>query len=622
MDQAQPMARRGGLSLRQALIGAVAAAAMVPALAPTLVHAQAVYDRQIVYGDSYVDNGNVVNGSFFHPSQPYPRHVTTNTSFLTFLVYPTSLQTLLNIPDSGMLDYAFGGATSGPGIPGLILGYKEQIAESLTLGQTFGPRDLVTINIGGNDGGASSGGVTVNNAAAVAANASTTLAAGVQTLVDHGARNFMVSTFDDTSFIPNIINAGNPVQIAGGKAYGADFFAGEEAKLAPIAVGGARIFTFNLSRLALEIGANPAAYGFTNVLTPCAGTPACATPTSPGQFTNATFDGLHLTTGAFLVVARYMDNLLAAPALYPAEADLTQTTAAAFSANLFGRLDRTRAGGDVGAWSLYGDLTGAGGRRGGRLDATGYDYSGAGGDLGAEYQAGPNARLGLMGNYAGPKVDLAGSAGRIAVDAYQLAAYASFSYPHLFADVEGAYGRSQYKLTRPGVISPVEGSTHADAVTVAAKAGYLFDIRPVRVGPILGFNYTSAQVGAFTEAGDPLLTYAVGHQGLDAATGSAGVQVRLPTSVAGHGIDPYLDLTAEHNFMRGDQALTTTETQSIILPIVTHIRGVGDQTYGRAQAGITTAIAGRFSIDADLASTFGRRGGDDYTANRGLNYRF
>ena len=618
MEDVQRSADAGLKTLRAALICAAAAWVMAPAIAG----AQAVYDRQIVYGDSYVDNGNVVNNGFFNPNQPYPRHVTTNVSFLTFLVYPTPLQGLLNIPDAGMLDYAFGGATTGPGVPGLILGYQQQIDASLNLGQTFGPRDLVTINIGGNDGGASGGGVTVANAAAIAANASTNLAAGVQTLFNHGARNFMISTFDDTSVIPNIINSHNPSETAGGQAYGADFFAGEEGKLAPIAGAGARIFTFNLSQLAREIGANPAAYGFTNLLTPCKGTPGCATPTSPGQFTNATFDGLHLTTGAFLVVAKYMDNLLGAPALYPAEADLTQTTAANFSANLFGRLDRTRPGADVGAWSVYGDVTGAGGTRGGRLDATGYNYHGAGGDLGVEYQAGLNARLGLMGNYAGPKVDLAGGSGQIAVDAYQLAGYASFSYPRWFLDVEGAYGRSQYKLTRPGVISPVSGSAHADSVTVAAKAGYLFDLKPVRIGPILGLNYTSAQVGSFTEAGDPLLTYAVGHQGLDALVGSAGVQVRLPWRLHGHAFDPYLDLTAEHNFMRGDENLVVTETQSTILPIVTNIRGNGEQTYGRVQAGVSAAIAGAFSADAAVSTTLGRKGGDDYIANLGLTYRF
>jgi outer membrane autotransporter protein len=620
MEDVHGSADAGFKTLRAALICAAAAWVMAPAVAG----AQAVYDRQIVYGDSYADNGNVVNNSFFSPSQPYPRHVTTNVSFLTFLVYPTPLQGLLNIPDAGMLDYAFGGATTGPGIPGIILGYQQQIDASLTLGQTFGPRDLVTINIGGNDGGASSGGVSVANAPGVAATATTNLAAGVQTLFNHGARNFMISTFDDTSVIPDIVNGSHGQgAIAGGKVYGADFFAGEQAKLAPIAQAGARIFTFNLSQLAREIAVNPSGYGFTNLLTPCQGTPGCATPTSPGQFTSATFDGLHLTTGAFLVVAKYMANLLDAPALYPSEADLTQTTAANFSTDLLGRLERTRdAGSAAGPWSVYGDFTGAGGTRGGRLDATGYNYHGAGGDLGVEYQAGPNARLGLMGNYAGPKLDLAGGSGQIAVDAYQIAGYASFSYPHAFLDVEGAYGRSQYKLTRPGVISPVSGSTHADSVTVAAKTGYLFDLKPVRIGPILGLNYTSAQVGSFTEAGDPLLTYAVGPQGLDALTGSAGVQVRLPGRLYGHAFDPYLDLTAEHNFMRGDESLVVTETQSAALPIVTDIRGAGEQTYGRVQAGVSAAIAGAFSADAAVSTTVGRKGGDDYIANLGLTYRF
>jgi outer membrane lipase/esterase len=321
-----------------------------------------------------------------------------------------------------------------------------------------------------------------------------------------------------------------------------------------------------------------------------------------------------------------MANLLAAPALYPSELDFTQTAATNFSNNLFGRLERYRDstgdGSSAGPLSVYGEFSGAGGTRGGRLDATGYSYYGAGGDLGVEYQASPELRIGAMGNYTGPKIDLAGGAGQIGVDAYQIAGYASFSRPHWFVDGEVAYGHDQYKLTRPGVISPVEGSTGAEAFTIAGRGGYLFDLKPVSLGPIVGLSYNNVQVGGFTEAGDPLLTYAVGSQGSDALIGSFGVQLRLPTAVAGHALNPYLDLTGEHNFMRGNESLLVTETQSVALPIVTNIAGPSQQTYGKVQAGISTAIGARFNADVDLASTFGRDGGDDYAANFGLKYRF
>ncbi len=583
------------------------------------------YSSLVVYGDSYADNGNLINGALVVPGQPYPRHTTGNLGLLGFLAYPTSLQGQLGLPDSGMFNYAYAGANSGPGLPPSLLGFGQQIDKSLALGQRFGERDLVVINIGGNDGGVSSGGLKLADVPATAATAATNIGNGVRTLVNAGARNFMINTFDDTSIIPNVSSGMYGQEaIAANRLYGSLLYAQEQAALAPFAESGVRIFTFNLSQFGRQVDASPALYGFTNVSTPCANTPACATPTSPGQYTNATFDGLHLTTGAFLLAARYMDNLLLAPTTFPGQVSFAQAITGSFTSSTLNRLDANHyaPGDEAKPFSFYMNLAGAKGDNDGNSDATGYHYNSLGGTLGFDYQLNAQLALGGVFAYSSPNVKLDDGAGHYDTDSYQGAVYASYTSDHWVADALAGYGRTSYDLDRPGIIDTIRGNTHANSFSLAAKAAYLFDLGVLRVGPLGGLAYTHSKVNGYTESGDPLLTFNVGGQTLASLTGSAGVQLRIPFEVAGHAVNPYLNLTAEHDFHDGDRTLKVSETQAPLLPIFTRVDGDGTDTYGRVQLGVSASLTDSLSLVANGGTTFGRDNGYDLAGNIGLSYRF
>ena len=82
------------------------------------------------------------------------------------------------------------------------------------------------------------------------------------------------------------------------------------------------------------------------------------------------------------------------------------------------------------------------------------------------------------------------------INSYQFAGYGSFTGANLFSDALIAYGRHDFTLDRQGVIDVIHGSTSADTFTAAARAGYLVDAGPLRVGPIAGINYTLAAIRA------------------------------------------------------------------------------------------------------------------------------
>src|SRR5262249_9243233 len=189
---------------------------------------------------------------------------------------------------------------------------------------------------------------SAGEAVGIATQAAANLQNGMLQLTAAGARTFLVGTFSDLGTIVNIANSGNAKLIANARLYGQTFFLQQQRMLAPLALAGARIFLFDFSLLSRVVGANPAAFGFATTNVPCAGTLACATATSPGQFTNFSFDGLHLTTGGFLVAGEYMANLLQAPGTYPVQGEIAQIVTSNFTDSIFGRLDAYRSTGGRG----------------------------------------------------------------------------------------------------------------------------------------------------------------------------------------------------------------------------------------------------------------------------------
>ncbi len=118
------------------------------------------------------------------------------------------------------------------------------------------------------------------------------------------------------------------------------------------------------------------------------------------------------------------------------------------------------------------------------------------------------------------------------------------------------------------MIDIIHGNTSADTFTAAARAGYLFDAGPVRAGPIAGLNYTLASIQGYTETGDSLLTMIVNEQNVDSLTGNAGLQVRFPFELGGDLYSPFINVTAEHDFLGSGRVVTTTQETAPLLPVL------------------------------------------------------
>jgi outer membrane autotransporter protein len=157
--------------------------------------------------------------------------------------------------------------------------------------------------------------------------------------------------------------------------------------------------------------------------------------------------------------------------------------------------------------------------------------------------------------------------------------------------------------------------------TSGRKDRSAYEHRSVRAGPIAGLSYINAQIAGYTETGDILLTNIVNRQTVENLTGSAGAQLRAPF-VVGNGLySPFVNVTAEHDFIGSGRTLITTQVTTPLLPVLIAIDSRG-QTYGKVAVGVAAVITDKVSASINAVGTFARAGGSDYGVSGGVKVTF
>jgi len=635
----------------------IAIIALVAALAATLAPAQAQFTGIYGFGDSYADTGAGPGGAFRIAGAPAPCTVIPNPASCRFTGgtnFVESLQAIYGLPV--LTNYAIGGArtdntnTLDGQIPGVVTplpGFAYELQQLYANGTHFSKSDLITISIGGNDlSNVASLGAIQTDAIASARRAvyggnvvSGFVTGGVSQMIAAGANNIAWLSTGSTKYFPvppngngGTLNFTDPQRDLWADTY----YQQLQQLLAPFSQSGVRIFLFNFGILQQRIATNPGQYGFN-------ADPTCQL--SLGGPSNCFYNnGVHPTPAAMALIATFMANQINSPTTVVPQGSISTGITAGFTTSVLGRLDAERTFSPFGMgtamamayagptkalgpvdpgkrWSIYGNVDYGGGSRGTQFLGSSYNYTALGGTIGVDYRRDQNWKFGGVFSYSQPDVNLGVQNAHNRINAYQLAGYGSFTDAHWFADGLLAYGRQDFSLDRWGVTDAVTASTHADTFTAAARGGYLFDVGRLRAGPIAGLTYMHAVIQGYTEAGDILLTMMVDRQTINALTGNAGLQLRLPFVTGMVLYSPFINLTAEQDFAGSARNVTTTLVTAPLLPILTPV-SAQDRTYGRVAAGIGAGIAGNINATLTVTSTFARAGGNDFAVSSGIRAAF
>ncbi len=603
--------------------------------------AQVAFTGIQAFGDSYADIGNL--WKFTGGVGQFPLYPTGRFSGGTNFVDTTSA--LLGIPQ---INYAVGGAkTSGNTILGPTTGGFLQEVQGLPFPGLMGPikiapTDLVEINIGGNDARQyyQTGG-TLAGVPGAAATSATNAINGINALVGDGART-IVFTVGDVSKLPEAAGFANA---SVGSAYSQTYNNLMQIALAGVARSGVRVEYIDTGLLGTLIQANPARYGFTN-------TGACpvaciGNPTLQNQYLFYV-DQIHLTSHGFAIFGEYIVNRLNAPLTFAPQGDVATISALGFASTLFGKLDLFREtygfapstmnayAADMRApytkapplvavspWSFYMQGNGGISDRQATVASNGFNLDSVGGTIGVEYRFNANSFVGTAFDYSNPKASLFNNAGTTDANSYQLGFYGGWANAHFFAQGLATVGHQDYRNTRPGVVDTITSNPDGTTFVVAGKAGYLFDAGKAQIGPIGGLTYAHARVNGFTEAGDPVLILNVGPQTAEALIGSVGAQFRMPFVVNGRVINPYLNLTAEDDFIGNGRIIQFSATSAPLIVNNWAIpNGTSQNVYGRVTAGVVAPVWNNVSLTANVSRTFARQGGDDFYGTGGFKVSF
>lgn len=295
---------------RQLLAGAAAACALLAAGSAT---AQ-TYNRLVVFGDSLTDNGNLfkVTQGTNPASPPY-----FNGRFSSGPVFVELLGFTLNGfgTVTGSTDYAFGGARTD--LSASPPGMRSQLGAYIAAGGAFGPSDLVVVYGGANNIFQGIGAAAVSPNPVAAIGATSTLAAAdigviINTAATLGAGTLLVpnlpslgATPQFNGFIPANAPAGPLAEAATGIFNNA---LRAQVNAASAANASTNFIYMDVNTFDAWVRANPAAFGFTNVTTPCLNLTTGVACSNPDQFLY--FDTVHPTAAAHRGLAQLTEDYI------------------------------------------------------------------------------------------------------------------------------------------------------------------------------------------------------------------------------------------------------------------------------------------------------------------------
>lgn len=612
--------------LRCALTASVAAIA----LTATPAAAQRV-ERIVALGDSYIDDGNVFELTGTPRPIIYPLGRFSNGTNLV-----DTLSQILNRP---VLNYGIGGAVARAQNTNLpqVQAFDLQVQSFLAGGgppafprseSRFRADDLLIVNIGANDARAYERSLGIAPTAAQIA----TLQAGVpaqaqlaaadairnlDALVGAGARTLMVLG-GDVGNLPEV--RGLPVA-AVGSAYSNAFNGRVQQALEGYANNGAIVHYLDLTLVGQQVENNLAAF---NLQSAGACPQTClASPELADRFLFYV-DQVHLTQAGFAIVGRYAARQLEAPLHLAAQAETALMSADAFGRVLSERLDLGSADEEAEGPPLRLFVSGDFGQRSHEAGQTslGYRTERHGVTGGVEYQSGPILIGGAVRVSRG-EAEMDTATGGIESEGVQFGGYAAFSSGGAFIEAYGGVGRIDLETRRTAVIDEISGEAEADTISAGARIGYLFDVGRLRVGPVIGVDYSEATIDGYTETGDPVLTLNVQEQADDQIVGSLGVELNATLSAGGRRITPYLQAAVETELDESEERVirfSGTAAPGIVNSFV--LEAEESDPYARLIGGANFEVTRNVTLQVAGTTTIGHDGGDDSSASVGLRFGF
>lgn len=583
----------------------LAQSAARPGVTATAAHEPV--DRIVVFGDSLADGGfftalipNLPSGAGSFTTNPDPVAPEVMAQRLGI-----DLKTAYGASAGVGTNYAIGGArvtaANGPSIP-----IATQLSSYLARGGTFGPRDLVYIQGGGNDYFAFNALGANNNT--ILTNAATQLAGVVKAAQDAGAQRIVTMAVQS--------GGAAPIQLF------------NRTYAAALASANVNALYFDTDKLFNEIVANAPAFGITNVTGQActvASSLYCTSATLVSPNANRTYvlaDSVHPTGivqeiqgSAIASLVRAPDQVAglgyAAQSMFRAQRDMIEGAERGNAARAGQRLSLFG-----GAGYHYYNKTGSN-------QVIGITERGFVGTLGVDLALGERSGVGIAGGYGDGSGDFSGNTGNYRAKSWTVNGYARAGMGPVRLIADGSYGRIDYdRIARRVQLGPVsrvnQGQTDGEYVTGRVSAAIdLFSAGGIGVGPDVAIQYEKLTIDGYAENGTSSTDVAFGRQRIKGWTGRAGLVAR---SLPGSAVGFFARADYERN-LSDDPRLFTIAPVGAPISYTTSVTKA-DRDYLSLAMGVDGQLTGALSARAGVTGYALRDDRDSVTAFAGLSMAF
>jgi outer membrane autotransporter protein len=239
------------------------------------------------------------------------------------------------------------------------------------------------------------------------------------------------------------------------------------------------------------------------------------------------------------------------------------------SSNLAGLLTSGREAGLAPAerhWGLYLDPALVLGSQQSSANQTGFDFTIAGFNAGADYRVRDDLLVGLVSGYSHTGASFKGSGGSVQTNTWPLTAYAAYLPQFFYAYGSVGYALNLFNLERQlsfeGLNRSAKSLPTGNQFNAYAEAGYDLKLKPLVVTPVLSLAYSSLWVDGFTESGAGALNLKVSPQQVTSLQTGVGAKVALPIKRNSMVTVPQVYATYQHEYSDSSRGLDARLSQA------------------------------------------------------------
>ena len=200
------------------------------------------------------------------------------------------------------------------------------------------------------------------------------------------------------------------------------------------------------------------------------------------------------------------------------------------------------------------------------MNQTGFDFSIAGFNAGADYRVRDDLLVGLATGYSHTGARFHGSGGDVQANTWPLTAYAAYLPQSFYAYGSLGYALNLFDLERTlsfrDLNRTAKSSTTGNQFNAYGEAGYDVQVKRLVVTPVVSLAYSKLWANGFTEDGAGALNLKVSPQNAQSLQTGVGGKIAVPMKRGSVTVVPQFYATYQHEFSNSSRGLDARLSQT------------------------------------------------------------